>query len=186
MRGMTANGLLAAALLAAVVVTAASPATADERASLARLTDVGVSVDIAHPVDAPTAQVLVARLASALREAEPPITVREGAADRIRLTVSVRPASATALRGFWLPFSGTYAIGAVRLGVERMVSLPGAQRTFPAVVWQAERTVASAWRAKQEQIMRLLDEMVAELRRARRETVERRSSGAHRRTPRGP
>jgi len=88
---------------------------------------------------------------------------------RIRFTVSVRPMSATTLRGFWLPFSGTYGVGALRLGVERLVMLQGLPRAFPAVVWQTERAVGAPWRETEREIARLLDEMVAELLEARRQ-----------------
>jgi hypothetical protein len=83
--------------------------------------------------------------------------------DRIRLTVSVRPVSATTLRGFWLPFSGVYGVGTLRLAVERMVTLPGVARAVPAVVWQAERALAGPWRNADQDIARSLDEMAAEL-----------------------
>ena len=75
-----------------------------------------------------------------------------------------RPVSATTLRGFWLPFSGVYGVGTLRLAVERMVTVPGVERAVPAVVWQAERTVAGPWRKADQEIARSLDEMAAELR----------------------
>jgi hypothetical protein len=91
-------------------------------------------------------------------------TIRSSVGDRIRLTVSVRPVSATTLRGFWLPFSGLYGVGTLRLAVERMVTLPGVGRAVPAVVWQAERAVAGPWRNADQDIARSLAEMAAELR----------------------
>lgn len=155
--------------LALVAATALSvPATADERAGLVRMRQVSVRVDIAHPVEAVTAEDLAAHVVTALRGATPPLGIEDSAPDRLRVTVAVRPMGATALRGFWLPFSGTYAIGAVRLGVERMVTLPGSPRAIPAVVWETERTVGGPWHGADRQIARLLDEMVAEFLDARR------------------
>jgi hypothetical protein len=115
-----------------------------------------------------TADDLARHVVSLLSQADPPLTIQDGLADRIRLTISVRPMSATELRGFWLPFSGTYGIGAVRLGLERMVDVPGEPRPVPGLVWQTERTVGSAWHVTERQIVQLVEEMVAELLEARR------------------
>jgi hypothetical protein len=158
---------LLAVIVASCVVAGAVAADA-QVTSLARLRQVDVSVDLEYPLDVMTAADLVARLMDGLNRAEPPFTVSDRATDHIRLTVAVRPMSATALRGFWLPFSGTYAVGAVRLGVERAVTLPGVPRPFPAVVWQTERVVGAPFHASEREIVRVLDEMVAELLDARR------------------
>jgi len=155
-------------LLAALAVVASASAQGAELPGLTRLGHVSVTVDIAHALDAVSTDDLADRLADTLGRAEPPVTVADGARDRIRLTVSVQPVSATTLRGFWLPFSGTYGVGALRLGVEREVTLPGAPRAFPALVWQTERTVAGPWRTIDREIARLTDGMVAELLEARR------------------
>ena len=150
-------------LLAAVLVVAVALASGDQQAGLTRLHQVSLSVELTQPLPATTAEDLAAQLGSLLREAYPPLRIHDDVADRIRLTISVRPMSATELRGFWLPFSGTYGIGAVRLGVQRMVNAPGEPRSVPAIVWQTERTVGSPWQAVDSQIVRLVDEMVAEL-----------------------
>jgi len=81
--------------------------------------------------------------------------------DRLRLTVAVRAHSASALRGFWLPLSGTYAIGPVRLEVERRVSLPAVPLALPAIVWQAERHVTGPWRRATPEILGRVDELFA-------------------------
>jgi hypothetical protein len=135
----------------------AAPAVADERGS-------NVTVDIEHPLPATTAEGLRSRLVAALCGGHPDRTIGTGAGARIRLTVSVRQVSATTLRGFWLPFSGIYGIGSVRLAVERMVTVPGIERDVPALVWQAERSVAGPWQRADQDIARSLDEMAAELR----------------------
>ena len=98
-----------------------------------------LAVDLQHPIDTLSPEDLLARLEDGLRQAEPAIGIHEGATDRLRLIVSVRPVSATTLRGFWLPFSGTYGIGPVTLELERLVSLPGTMRSFPGIVWRAGR-----------------------------------------------
>lgn len=159
----------AAALLAVLFVMASAPVGSDERASLTQLHRVSLSVELAHPLPSMTAEGLTAHLVSTLRGAGPSLTIRDSLPDRIRLIVSVRPISATTLRGFWLPFSGTYGIGAVRLGVERMVTLPGVPGAVPAVVWQAERTVGSRWAVIDGEIRRLVDELTAELAKRRRQ-----------------
>ena len=164
--------LLAAALLAALLVMVAGAVTADERASLIHLRQVTLSVEIAHPLPTMTVEDLTAHLVTVLREAEPPLLIRDGLTDRLRVIVSVRPISATTLRGFWLPFSGTYGIGAVRLAVERLVNLPGASRRFPALVWHTERTVGGSWQVTDREIARLVDEMVSEMVDARRQRVQ--------------
>jgi hypothetical protein len=158
-----------AALAAVAFVVAASGVVgADERAGLTGLRHVSVSVDLGHRIDRTTAEDLAEHLVGALRKAEPPLAIQDGLSERVRLTVSVRPVSATTLRGFWLPFSGTYGIGELRLGVERNVTLSGVPGTFPALVWQTTRTVGTAWHESDREIVRLLDEMVAELLEARR------------------
>jgi hypothetical protein len=159
---------LVVVIVASAVVTGATAADA-QVAGLARLRHVDVSVLVEYPLDVMTAEDLAARLLDGLSRAEPAFTVSDRATDHIRLTVAVRPTSATALRGFWLPFSGTYGVGAVRLGVERVVTLPGVPRAFPAVVWQTERVAGAPWHASEREIVRLLDEMVAELLAARRQ-----------------
>ena len=135
------------------------------------LAALSLSVEIVHPLPTLTAADLSAHLASALRRAEPPLTIDQGLSDRLRVSVVVRPMSATTLRGFWLPFSGTYGIGVVRLGVERTVTLSGTAQAFPAPVWQTERIVGVAWRETDREIVRLVDEMVAEFVEARRTAV---------------
>jgi hypothetical protein len=156
------------AVLATVAVMSAGPVVAAELAGLARLRQVSVHVDVDHPLAGMTVEDLSARLLEALARAGSSLSVADGAVDRIRLLVAVRPTSATELRGFWLPFSGTYGVGAVRLAVERVVTLPGTTRAFPAVVWQTERVVGAPWHLTDREIVRLLDEMVAELLEARR------------------
>jgi hypothetical protein len=159
-------------LAAAFVVIVAGAVTAEERASLLELRAVSVSVEIAYPLRTMTVEGLTAHVVTALRQSEPSLTIREALPDRIQVSVSVRPVSATTLRGFWLPFSGTYGIGAVRLAVERMVNLPGASRPVPALMWHTERVVGGSWHVTDREIARLVDEMIAEVAAARRQRVQ--------------
>ena len=135
----------------------AGPVIADERRS-------NVTIEIAHPPPPTSIEEIRSRLVAALCGDHLDRTIRSGVGARIRLTVSVRPVSATTLRGFWLPFSGLYAVGSLRLAVERMVTVPGIEPAVPAVVWQTERAVAGPWRKADQEIARSLDDMTAELR----------------------
>lgn len=159
------RGLLLTALVGALLA-AVTEASAQGLMGLRR---VSLAVDLQNPMDTVTVEDLLARLEDGLRQAGPAMSVHESATDRLRLVVAVRPVSATTLRGFWLPFSGTYGIGPVMLELERLVSLPGAPRPFPAIVWQAERTASGPWRAAGAEIMRLTDELIAEWLDARRQ-----------------
>ena len=94
--------------------------------------------------------------------------------DRLRLVVAVREVSANELRGYYLPMSGTYGIGSVRLAVERQVVVmgeppragagpPAAGAPIPALVWQVERQARGPWRRSGAEIMALVDDLVATL-----------------------
>ncbi|HEY7518088.1 MAG TPA: hypothetical protein VIE36_07320 [Methylomirabilota bacterium] len=146
----------AQAIVLSLLLTVFAPAIAEERPA-------HVAIEIEHPFRATTVEGLRSRLVAALCGGDAAGTIRSSVGDRIRLTVSVRPVSATTLRGFWLPFSGVYGVGTLRLAVERMVTLPGVARAVPAVVWQAERALAGPWRNADQDIARSLDEMAAEL-----------------------
>jgi len=113
---MKALALSVALLLAA---TSVSLAAAEPARGLAGLTTIGVDVELHPSQESLSSEQLARRIAARLREAAPALTLDPASPARLRLTVVVRPYSATALRGFWLPFSGTYGIGPVRLSVER-------------------------------------------------------------------
>lgn len=158
------------ALLTLVLLLLCAHAAGAQLSGLARLRGVEVSVDIEHPLDVMTPDDLAARLQESLARGEASIVVSERSSDRLRLTVAVHPTSSATLRGFWLPFSGTYAVGSLRLAVERVVTMPGPPpRSFPAIVWQTTRIVGVPWRATEREVVRLLDEMVGELLDARRQ-----------------
>ena len=67
--------------------------------------------------------------------------------------------------GYYLPWSGYYGVGTVRLAVERQMILPGSPPTaaIPAIVWQVDRHALGPWRRSREEIMALIDDLVATL-----------------------
>jgi hypothetical protein len=150
-------------LLALLVVTSASVRAQDSARGLrglARVTlDVSLSPDVVDLRDE-----VEERMQQALREQPTaPALSREGA-DKLRLVVTVQAKNASALRGFWLPFSGIYAIGYVRLELERGLALPGSTppaAPVPAVVWQADRLVSAPWRHAEEEISDAVEKLVA-------------------------
>ena len=122
-----------------------------------------VAIDIAFSPAHPGVPVedLQNRLDEILRSAAPAApAIDPRATDKLRLLVAVKEYSTSELRGFYLPFSGSYGIGTVRIAVERPVVLQGT--TGPpvrAVVWQAERPAKAAWRASASEIIGLLEDL---------------------------
>jgi hypothetical protein len=149
-------------VLAALVVhlAAAAAAAAEPWAALkpVRRVAVDVAFDPDHPRVAP--EELERRLEETLQRATPAPRVDPQSTDVLRLTVSVRQVSANDLRGFYLPFSGSYGIGVVRLALERPVTMPGLPQPMPAVVWQAERVARAGWLQSAQEVMAHLEELV--------------------------
>ena len=146
-----------AALILAAAIT---PARAGERwEGLRALPRVAVEVIVSpnHP-DLPPDE-LRRHVEDALRQMHPAPAIDSTSPDRLRLTVGVRAYSSSDLRGYYLPLSQTYAIGPVRLSVERPGAVGGA--SMAVVVWQAERQVATPWRRSEVDILQLTDELVA-------------------------
>ena len=114
-------------------------------------------------------------VAAVLRQSSPAPRLDQRSADVLRVSLVVRRINATELRGFWLPFSGDYGIGPVRLFVERPVRLddaaPPSPVSLPAIVWQTEQLAKGPWSASGAQVRRLLQtllqELLADFRRAR-------------------
>jgi hypothetical protein len=156
---MAALAFSVAFLLAAM---SASPATAEPARGLAGLTTLGVDIDLDASQDSLSSEQLARRIDARLREAAPALTLDPASPARLRLTVAVRPYSATTLRGFWLPFSGTYGIGPIRLSVERAVMVTGMSTPILASVWDTERQAAGPWRESPAEIVRLLDEALSD------------------------
>lgn len=156
---MRALALSVALLLAP---TSTSLAAADPAPSLAGLTTIGVDVELDPSQTSLSPVELTRRIDARLRAAAPALTLDPASPARLRLTVFVRPYGATALRGFWLPFSGTYGIGPVRLSVERRATVMGVSTPVLASVWHTERQAAGPWRDSPAEIVKLLDEALSE------------------------
>jgi hypothetical protein len=119
---------------------------------------VEIAFSPAHPgVPADDAQ---SRIEDALRGSLPTAPFLDARSpDRLRLTIAVREVSSTELRGFYLPFSGSYGIGLVRLAAERMVTAPGVPVPVRAVVWQVERHTRATWRASADEILGIAEDL---------------------------
>jgi hypothetical protein len=156
---MEVLALSVALLLAAPSV---AQATADPTSALAGVTTIGVDVELHPSQESLSPAQLAHRIETRLRAAAPALTVDPASPTRLRLTVLVRPYNATALRGFWLPFSGTYGIGPVRLSVERTAMVTGTSEPVLASVWHAERQAAGPWRESPAEIFTLLDQALAD------------------------
>jgi len=151
--------LSAALLLAAPSV---AQATTEPASALAGVTTISVDVELDPSQESLSPEQLAHRIEIRLRAAVPALTVDPASPTRLRLTVLVRPYNATALRGFWLPFSGTYGIGPVRLSVERAAMVTGTSAPLLASVWHAERQAAGPWRESPAEIVKLLDEALSD------------------------
>ena len=156
---MRALALVGALLLDA---TSVSAATAEPAHGLAGLATIGVDVELDVSQTSLSSAQLARQIDSRLRAAAPALTLDPTSSSRLRFTAVVRPYSATALRGFWLPFSGTYGIGPVRLSVERPAVVTGVAAPVPAIVWRAERQAAGPWRESSAEVVKLLDEALSE------------------------
>jgi len=121
-----------------------------------------VSVDIAFSPAHPGVPVeaVQARLEEILRAGQPAAPITDArSTDRLRLAISVRNYTSSELRGFYLPFSGSYGIGAVRLALERSVTIPGVAGPVRGVVWQAERQAKGPWRTSATEILGLVEDL---------------------------
>ena len=145
-------------IYAVVFLVLSLPATA-QGGALAHLDRIAVRVEAGPDARALSVE-LERRIVDALRSASPPaIQVDASSADVLRLIVGIRAVDATVLRGFYLPFSGTYAIGPIRLALQRPVSLGGVPGV-PATVWEDERQAAAPWRRMADETRRLVDELI--------------------------
>ena len=152
--------VLSVALLLAAPSVAQAPA--EPASALAGVTTIGVDVELHPSQESLSPEQLARQIESRLRAAAPALTVDPASPTRLRLTVRVRPYNATALRGFWLPFSGTYGIGPVRLSVERTAMVTGTSEPVLASVWHAERQAAGPWRESPAEIFKLLDQALSD------------------------
>src|SRR5688572_25803754 len=130
--GMRLGGLV----LALLVATSAGAQAPDPAPGLRGLPRVALEIVLA-PDLVDLEDEIEQRVERALGEMPAP-AVDRNSAQKLRLVVGVRAQNASDLRGFWLPFSGTYAVGHVRLEVVRGLTLPGptpaAATMVPAIV----------------------------------------------------
>ena len=152
----------ALALLLVLVAGLVRPAAAEPARALVGLGTIGVDVELDRSQESLSVERLARRIHARLSEGAPALTLAPAGQDRLRLTVAVRPYGATTLRGFWLPFSGTYGIGPVRLSLERLATVVGVPEPVRASVWHAERQAAGPWRDSPGEILKLVDETLAE------------------------
>jgi hypothetical protein len=149
-------------MLAALLLSLSPAAGAAERweglRALPRLA-LEVTASPAHPDI--SAEDLRQRVTDALRRAQPAPAIDPASADRLHLRVAVRAYSSAELRGFYLPFSGRYGIGPVRLAVERPAVIPGLSGPVLATTWDAERQARAPWHRSAEEILDLADEVIA-------------------------
>lgn len=149
------------ALIAGLLLGAAAPAVAQERwEGLRGVREVALETDLLDVPGRLTAEALSRRVQGMMEQRLPGPWPRPGAADRLRVSVAVRRYGASELRGFWLPFSGTYGVGAVRLTLERRVILPGLASPVPGVVWEAERQVAGPWAQAEARVVEAFEAVV--------------------------
>ena len=147
--------------LIAVLLLAAPAAAQAPAAGLGALPRVALEAVVSPDHPGVAAEDLARRLETALRAGGPAPAVAPGSAGVLRLTVSVSRVSATELRGFYLPFSGWYGLGSVRLAVERTVTVQGVAGPVRAVVWQAERPVQTSWQRSGAAIVTLVEALAA-------------------------
>ena len=135
------------------------------------LTRLAVTIEVKQAAGV-SAHDLKQRVLTALAALAPDLIVAEGGPDRLQLAIAISSYSSSELRGFPLPFSGTYAVGTVRLTLHRGVQIVGGPPgVVPAGVWERERHIATrssaAARAVHRAMAELLDDFVAARRASR-------------------
>jgi hypothetical protein len=129
---------------------------------------VAVSVDLRQPIEGISGDALERRVLTFVAKLKPSLALDKSSADRLHLTITVRSYSSSELRGFPLPFSGTYAMGTVRLALHRAVEIVGGPpRMVSAPVWERERQIATRESAARRAVDRAVEELLDELRDAR-------------------
>ena len=157
-----------AALLGAVMLTLTLAVTSSAGDVLEGVRRVTVSVHLRQPIEGVSDEELERRVLTFVAKLEPSLTLDKSSADRLHLTITVRSYSSSELRGFPLPFSGTYAIGTVRLALHRAVEIVGGpSRMVSASVWDRERQIATRGSAARRAVDRAVEELLDELRDAR-------------------
>lgn len=164
---MTTPPIQLATLLGAVVLALTLAPTCSAADVLDGLRRVAVCVDVRQPIAGVSGDELRRRLGTIVAKLEPPLAVDESSGDRLQLTITVRSYSSSELRGFPLPFSGSYAIGTVRLTLHRTAEIVGGpSRSVSAIVWERERQIATRASATSGVVDRAVEELLDELRHA--------------------
>ena len=156
-------GLLLALLLGMLVAGAARVDAAWPGLRGVKRVAIEVVFSPDHPQLAP--EVVEKRLEDALLASPAAPKPDPRSTDRLRLVVAVRQVTSSDLRGYYLPWSGYYGVGTVRLAVERQMVVPGSPpaAAIPAIVWQVDRQALGPWRRSRDEIMALIDDLVATL-----------------------
>jgi hypothetical protein len=152
----------AAVALGGAALSLAVPAHAQGWAGLQAMPKVALEISMAQELPGLGIDTVEIRLEQAFRETRPAPAMERTSVDRLQLSVSVWPVSSSELRGYYLPFSGQYAIGGVRLAVIRPARIGARPVPVPAVVWQAERQVRGPWRTSGQEVLALIDELLGE------------------------
>ena len=153
------------ALLGAVTLALTVALTSSMADVLDGITRVAVSIDVRPPIDGVSGAELARRVGAFVAKLEPPLSPDDRSADRLQLTITVRSYSSSELRGFPLPFSGTYAIGTVRLALHRDVEVVGGPgHIVSASVWERERQIATRRSDARGAVDRAVDDLLNDLR----------------------
>lgn len=154
-----------AALLGAVMLALTLAVTSSAGSVLDGVRRVAVSVDVRQPIEGVLADELERRVVTFVAKLEHSLALDKSSTDRLQLTITVSSYSSSELRGFPLPFSGTYAIGTVRLTLHRAVEIVGGPpRIVSASVWERERQIATRGSAARGAVDRAVEELLDELR----------------------
>jgi hypothetical protein len=158
-----AGPLLVSALAGFFLALAAPAVSAQEAWRVLRgmpRVALAISMDPDHPLV--SVEDLERRAEDALRQNRPALAIDPASPDRLHILIGVRSVNASELRGFYLPFSGDYGIGPVRLSIERPATIRGFLAPVPVVVWQAFRQVKAPWHRSGREVLALVDDLVAD------------------------
>jgi hypothetical protein len=139
-----------------------APATAADRwQGLQSLNSVAVEITFSpnHP-DVSVDEVRQ-RIMEGVKRGNPVPVLDIGSADKLHLLIAVRHYSGSDLRGYYLPLSQAYGIGPIRLTVDRPAAISGLPTPVWATVWQTERLAKGPWRSSANEVLELVDEVIA-------------------------
>jgi hypothetical protein len=163
-RASGAGASVAALALVATVgaLMRVEPAAAQGWPGLVGMGKVATEIAMARELPGLGIDTVEVRVERMLADARPAPALDRNSADRLQVAITVAPVSSSELRGFYLPFSGVYGIGSVRLSVIRPVRVGARQVPVSAIVWQAERQVRGPWHGSGAEVLAVLDELLGE------------------------